>query len=1433
MGGGILQLSAKSSEDIYITTNPTTTFFKTVYRRHTHFSTEITDLSFNRRLTFGTESKCKLRRYGDLVHRLFLEIQLPEIEFVYKEITINEVFKMVFDCDIRWNYFEEGYNGNDIFNQTSFSSLEPLILDRIGFLEDVLEKIEIIMTNLETIYVPGTWIFANVKTEDDYREYFDTIVLDEFFTILFPTDPRIIIYKYLVGYGETFAKLNDIQNTDIINSLIQRNLWCDGTVPDTNGDCLSDFIFSANNPTSASYGYFDENIEFLYNVELGASYSLNTGFEASSSSNIFRNGINNEYISSSEYSELDSYKIFDSVLTDTNILITGQSDIVTMKNIIVNHIYDGIRNNFQLIYNIFGLLTNEMRLIFYKYDKINDNVLIDWTQLGGTNPTDINLRSRMEQDDYIIPTISTDITNYYQNYIDNNISLFHIVTKSFFNEPIYQQYFNVVDLWSKLDSQIRRTELGHATSINHSNMFNIDYVPLIMRIDIREGLENALDQAETEMRYGLNYGFKANLLLHLDTISTTIFNNLQNIFDVTEISDGNIIDSLHGELRDGDTNKKVVMSSFRGGRYVTYSGSDYLLPQYVAQEYLDSLEYSSFTNGDYNSGTSDDLQLDLKDVINRFITEISDLPIQYSTYKITNNFNIKKPSYFVGGDALPVNIISTSESDPPLSDIVSSIYFNINNNLVTEFNELFDGLILNRSYLSSNIGIQAREIIDSIFTSNSNGGIDDTDGYDFTNNQLAGYTYDSDPELAIIDFYRYATNDNYSIPQSNIQNFITTNYLDTMDLHIKYYDENKNLLKLCTITPESDSLFDRYEYNYNFYENELNLLSLESPLHDAAMKSSIEDIYNPNSAPDPNIVNWEYQNAMDIAISLFGNEPDGKTGVWDETTGFLNFVWSMYGPNPMPNPYMGSFPGSKIEEVWNEIYNDYFVDKNFGTEYDGLNSVYSEIYKYSTMISPLLDSKTVEIGYDYFPYISTPTDPFPNNNNWVFEVKNELTPQTFSQKINIINNFFNNLEKKRDVIDFLKDIVLSTSSFPPTPNISIPISSGSPVPPSEGDILTKDILDLSNLAIKSITKTYENVVNYVNSYKNKITEELNKLNDLLNTLKILIKGGQNGYFSWIRKLGHYLIDYIYVKIGDQVIDTHYGEWFEIWHELTKHNVKEDKYKYMIGDIPKLTNYSKRRKREHTINLPLLFWFCSDPSLSLPLVSLQHTTVDIVVKLKTFDKVAKWDNEATFKTKPQLECKILAEYIHVDVDERKRLTTKKHQYLIEQLQYNSDAFITLKDISEDPSNNLFVQHKIYFKHPTKELFWIFQNMEQAMNMEYHNFGINYESAKIEFNERTREQYKSFKIFNYKYPHDHHTHTPYEGINVYPFCTEPENIRPTGTANLSKFNSTKIVLILNEDTIQKLENGDMFRWGVYGKSYNILRIMSGMGGLAYIK
>ena len=63
-------------------------------------------------------------------------------------------------------------------------------------------------------------------------------------------------------------------------------------------------------------------------------------------------------------------------------------------------------------------------------------------------------------------------------------------------------------------------------------------------------------------------------------------------------------------------------------------------------------------------------------------------------------------------------------------------------------------------------------------------------------------------------------------------------------------------------------------------------------------------------------------------------------------------------------------------------------------------------------------------------------------------------------------------------------------------------------------------------------------------------------------------------FAWVDKLGHSLVEYIDLFIGGNKIDRHYGDWLNIWYELSRNKNLDAVCDKMIGNIPELTNGGK-------------------------------------------------------------------------------------------------------------------------------------------------------------------------------------------------------------------------------------------------------------------
>ncbi len=118
-------------------------------------------------------------------------------------------------------------------------------------------------------------------------------------------------------------------------------------------------------------------------------------------------------------------------------------------------------------------------------------------------------------------------------------------------------------------------------------------------------------------------------------------------------------------------------------------------------------------------------------------------------------------------------------------------------------------------------------------------------------------------------------------------------------------------------------------------------------------------------------------------------------------------------------------------------------------------------------------------------------------------------------------------------------------------------------------------------------------------------------------------------------------------------------------------------------------------------------------------------------------------------------------------------------------------------------------------------------ETALDM--HCWGENpVVTAKLQLNGQDRFSEREGTYFDLVQPYQHHTRNPDTGINVYSFALRPEEHQPSGSCNFSRIDNATLQLVLSNATV---EGTNTAKVRVYAVNYNVLRVMSGMGGLAY--
>ena len=397
----------------------------------------------------------------------------------------------------------------------------------------------------------------------------------------------------------------------------------------------------------------------------------------------------------------------------------------------------------------------------------------------------------------------------------------------------------------------------------------------------------------------------------------------------------------------------------------------------------------------------------------------------------------------------------------------------------------------------------------------------------------------------------------------------------------------------------------------------------------------------------------------------------------------------------------------------------------------------------------------------------------------------------------------------------------------------------------------------TNFAIEPVLQN----INGTARFGEKISVTIFKNGDLLKNLWIqyspkevleAVTPSNPNYFVGAN-VGHAIIESVELEIGGQLIDKQYGKWMTIWNYLTecdstgqqgsigtewqepsyvdnavyfdddratRYNIMAYTHRADFGATPDHLNPLYAPDQAY---VPLRFWFCRNPGLAIPILALQYTEIKLNITLgKATGIYYNFGGPPPIPTGHEFDSlRIYADYIYLDTTERRQFVQNSHEYLIEQLQVLNNT--------TDTTINLI------FKHPVKELIWSpiplpasFDNSVIPTNfvpgMSSPNSSLVQSDYSLLFNGTERFPARDYKYFTRNQIWDYHTGYGsilfQNSVAVYSFALRPEEHQPSGTCNFSRLDSAKIVRS-STDAID-----------VYATNYNILRIMSGQGALAYI-
>jgi hypothetical protein len=364
--------------------------------------------------------------------------------------------------------------------------------------------------------------------------------------------------------------------------------------------------------------------------------------------------------------------------------------------------------------------------------------------------------------------------------------------------------------------------------------------------------------------------------------------------------------------------------------------------------------------------------------------------------------------------------------------------------------------------------------------------------------------------------------------------------------------------------------------------------------------------------------------------------------------------------------------------------------------------------------------------------------------------------------------------------------------------------------------------------------------------------------------------------KWIDNLGHFIMEQMTIEIGGQRVDTQTSDFLNVIQQLTMPDSKELGYDCMVRgptankETATTTDGSTSRSPAPASDaefkgiipgfkmfVPLRFWFNNkNYANALPLLALQYHEVKVSIDFADLYKlVVEVASDGTMSSVPGgtscspprgtyeidtgcFDAELYVDYIYLDTAERKKMATATHEYLIEQCQFTG-----VETINKGCNQSRF---RLNFNHPVKALIWIAQNQD---DVDPNNYVDIVDEAKLLLNGHDRFSSRPGKYFSLYQPYQHWPRVPHTTdacnkdashipIYTYSFALQPASHMASGTANFSRIDSAQLEIVCNQDVMKgdtEDENGKFpeysFDVKIFAINYNMLRIMGGLGGLAY--
>ena len=257
MTGSLLQIVSSGIKDVFLTIDPQITFFKIVYMRHTPFSIDMIEETFNYVPNFGEEGFCELTKNGDLISNIFLKIVLPDVQISNQ---IDSEF-LTDNSEILFNFNNNSLNANQhIINfNTIIDEFKLFVSSSMVYWNQIKTSINNLSSNYNTI---NNLINVALNSQNDIQNNYDmyntfvNVHINNNYQIFFNFDILNYIKNNFTSYNTSIynSKLT-LEYKDQINSYLSNYILYQKIYLKYIIDTRDKVINIQNNETSSIYNF--------------------------------------------------------------------------------------------------------------------------------------------------------------------------------------------------------------------------------------------------------------------------------------------------------------------------------------------------------------------------------------------------------------------------------------------------------------------------------------------------------------------------------------------------------------------------------------------------------------------------------------------------------------------------------------------------------------------------------------------------------------------------------------------------------------------------------------------------------------------------------------------------------------------------------------------------------------------------------------------------------------------------------------------------------------------------------------------------------------------------------------------------------------------------------------------------------------------------